>query len=157
MLPMPLKRITSRELQLLVVGGIIYVSFRPTSLLLFHSLNLLGLSAWVDAWRDLVGGWQPPEFIVYSLPGGLWAASYILLMHRLLAYQPVSLRVGTASIIPLTGIVSELLQRWGLLPGTFDIADLLCYAVPLLLLIIYEIIKNKSIWQVFLTASTVSN
>ena len=154
---MPFKRQIPLGLLLLVVGGMIYVSFRPTSLLLFHSLDFLGLSAGVDAWRDLVSGWQPHEFIVYSLPGGLWAAAYILLTHGLLAYQPTTLRVGIASLIPLTGIGSELLQRWGLLPGTFDIADLLCYAAPLLLLIIYEIIKNKSIWQVSLTASPASN
>lgn len=152
-----IKRQIPLGLFLLVVGGMIYVSFRPTSLLLFHSLEILGLSTGVNAWRDLISGWQPHEFIVYSLPGGLWAAAYILLTHGLLAYQSTTLRVGIASIIPLMGMGSELLQQWQLLPGTFDIADLLCYAVPLLLLIIYEIIKNKSIWQVSLTASAASN
>ncbi|MBQ9229873.1 MAG: hypothetical protein IJ190_01700 [Prevotella sp.] len=154
---MPFKRQIPLGLLLLVVGGMIYVSFRPTSLLLFHSLDFLGLSAGVDAWRDLVSEWRPHEFIVYSLPGGLWAAAYILLTHGLLAYKPALPRVCIASLIPLTGIGSELLQRWGLLPGTFDIADLLCYTVPLLLLIIYEITKDKSIWQISLTASPASN
>ena len=142
---------------LILLGGMIYLSFRPTSLLLFHVLDGLGVMPLMASWRDWVADWQPSEFVVYSLPGGLWAASYILLTYPLLHRQQAWLRIAIAGSVPALGIVSELLQQGGILPGVFDIADLCCYAVPLLLLIIFETSKNNEIWQTSLTASTASN
>lgn len=144
-------------LVMLLLGGIIYLLFRPTTLLLFHTLDLVGLMPLVTDCRTLVATCQPSEFVVYSLPGSLWAASYILLVVSLLERAMRWQRMIVASIIPLAGICSELMQQAGLLPGVFDTADLVCYAVPLIILNMYIIIKNLSIWQVFLTASTASN
>jgi hypothetical protein len=144
-------------LVMLLLGGMIYLLFRPTTLLLFHTLDMVGLMPLVTDWRTLAAACQPSEFVVYSLPGGLWAAAYILLVVNLLGRVRRWQRMTVASIIPLVGICSELMQRAGLLPGVFDTADLVCYAVPLIILNMYIIIKNLSIWQVSLTASTVSN
>lgn len=144
-------------LVVLLLGGIIYLLFRPTTLMLFHTLDLVGLMPLVTDCRTLVATCQPSEFVVYSLPGGLWATSYILLVVSLLERAMRWQRMMVASIIPLAGICSELMQQAGLLPGVFDTADLVCYAVPLIILNMYIIIKNLSIWQVFLTASTASN
>ena len=144
-------------LVMLLLGGIIYLLFRPTTLLLFHTLDLVGLMPLVTDCRTLAATCQPSEFVVYSLPGGLWATSYILLVFSLLGRAMRWQRMIVASIIPLAGICSELIQQAGLLPGVFDTADLVCYAVPLIILNMYIIIKNLSIWQVFLTASTASN
>ncbi len=142
---------------LILLGGMIYLSFRPTTLLLFHVLDGLGVMPLMTSWRDWVAEWQPSEFVVYSLPGGLWAASYILLTYPLLHRQQAWLRLAIAGSVPLMGFVSELLQQGNLLPGVFDIADLCCYAVPLLLLILFEKSKSNKIWQTSLTASTASN
>lgn len=142
---------------LILLGGMIYLSFRPTSLLLFHVLDGLGVMPLMASWRDWVADWQPSEFVVYSLPGGLWAASYILLTYPLLLRQQTWCRIAITGSVPLMGFVSELLQQGNLLPGVFDIADLCCYAVPLLLLILYETSKYNKIWQTSLTASTASN
>lgn len=139
------------------LGGLIYLAFRPTTILMFHVADGMGLMPLVMAWRSLMAAWQPEEFWVYSLPGGLWASAYILLVYGLLERQSTLLRLTVASSIPLVGVISELLQGAHCLPGVFDWADLLCYATPLVLLYIYVIIKNLTIWQVSLTASTVSN
>ena len=138
------------------LGGLIYLAFRPTTILMFHVADGMGLMPLVMAWRSWTAAWQPAEFWVYSLPGGLWAAAYILLVYGLLLRQSAMLRITIASSNPMIGVVSELLQGVGLLPGVFDWADLLCYATPLLLLYIYEIIKNKTICHGWI-ASTVSN
>jgi hypothetical protein len=63
----------------------------------------------------------------------LWAAAYILTIDSLMFRQSVMPRILVSGIIPVIGAVSELLQLIGLLPGTFDVADLLCYLVPYLL------------------------
>ena len=152
-------------LLLILLGGLIYLSFRPTTLLLFHALDRMGLMLLITDWRAWMSAYQPTEFVLYSLPGGLWAAAYILIILSLTGLiilsltgrTPLTQRVTIASMIPLAGIASELLQWGGLLPGIFDATDLLCYTLPLLFLIIYVIIKNFRIWQVFSTASVVSN
>ena len=142
---------------LVTLGGLIYLTFRPTTILMFHVADGMGLMPLVMAWRSMTAAWQPAEFWVYSLPGGLWAAAYILLAYGFLSRQSSLLRLTVASTIPMAGVVSELLQGIYVLPGVFDWTDLLCYATPLVLLYIYVIIKNLTIWQVSLTASTVSN
>ena len=144
-------------LLLILLGGLIYLSFRPTTLLLFHALDRMGLMLLITDWRAWMSAYQPTEFVLYSLPGGLWAAAYILIILSLTGRAPLTQRVTIASMIPLAGIASELLQWGNLLPGIFDATDLLCYTLPLLFLIIYVIIKNIRIWQVFSTASVVSN
>jgi hypothetical protein len=63
----------------------------------------------------------------------LWAAAYILTIDSLMFRQSVMPRILVSGIIPVIGAVSELLQLIGLLPGTFDVADLLCYLIPYLL------------------------
>lgn len=43
------------------------------------------------------------------------------------------------SFVPIVTIVSEVLQFLGMVKGTFDIADLLCYTIPV---VIYVILKG---------------
>jgi hypothetical protein len=120
-------------------------------------LDVVGLMPFIEDWRTMAFLWQPSEFVVYSLPGGLWSAAYILLVHALLEHHTAVLRITVASIIPMVGIVSELMQSAGLLPGTYQLTDLWCYALPLFILLISETLKNTTLWQVFSTASVVSN
>ena len=119
-------------MMLLLMGGMTYLLFRPQTLLMFHVTDALGLSAVINSMREGISS-QLPEFIIYSLPGALWAAAYILTIDSLMFRQSVMPRILVSGIIPVIGAVSELLQLIGLLPGTFDVADLLCYLVPYLL------------------------
>ena len=130
---------------LLLVGGITYLLFRPSTLLMFHVADYLGFSPVIDRIREgMTSAWLP-EFIVYSLPGALWSAAYLLTADCFLQGQTVKTRLMITSIIPLIGAVSELLQLIGLLPGTYDGWDLLCYLIPYLLYLTC-ITKNKLIW-----------
>lgn len=119
-------------MMMLLMGGMTYLLFRPQTLLMFHVTDAIGLSAAINSMREGISS-QLPEFIIYCLPGALWAAAYILTTEYFLYRQSVKTRILVAGIIPVIGAVSELLQLTGLLPGTFDVADLLCYLVPYLL------------------------
>ena len=119
-------------MMMLLMGGMTYLLFRPQTLLMFHVTDALGLSAVINSMRKGISS-QLPEFIIYNLPGALWAAAYILTIDSLMFRQSVMPRILVSGIIPVIGAVSELLQLTGLLPGTFDVADLLCYLVPYLL------------------------
>lgn len=119
-------------MMLLLMGGMTYLLFRPQTLLMFHVTDAIGLSAAINSMREGISS-QLPEFIIYNLPGALWAAAYILTIDSLMFRQSVMPRILVSGIIPVIGAVSELLQLIGLLPGTFDVADMLCYLIPYLL------------------------
>ena len=127
---------------LLVAGGLIYTLFRPTTLLGFRLTDAIGLSPLINNWRTALATQQPAPFIVYCLPNGLWSAAFILIMDRLFSHQPMRHRLCWAALIPAIGIAAELLQAVGIVPGTFDWLDILCYAVPYL--VYAGIIKLKS-------------
>jgi hypothetical protein len=127
---------------LLVAGGLIYTLFRPTTLLGFRLTDAIGLSPLISNWRTALATQQPATFIVYCLPNGLWSAAFILIMDRLFAHQPLRHRLCWAAVIPGIGITAELLQAVGIVPGTFDWLDILCYAVPYLVYV--GIIRLKS-------------
>ena len=127
---------------LLVAGGLIYTLFRPTTLLGFRLTDAIGLSPLINNWRTALASQQPATFIVYCLPNGLWSAAFILIMDRLFAHQPLRQRLCWTAVIPGIGIAAELLQTVGIVPGTFDWLDILCYAVPYLVYV--GIIKLKS-------------
>lgn len=126
-------------LLLLMVGFMLYLLFRPRTLLLFWLADLSGMAPWVDQWRQAMADCHLPSFVVVSLPGALWSASFVLTIDALLAGQPRRVQLLGASVIPLIGVASEMLQAFKLLPGEADWADAVCYAVPLL---VYVVIKK---------------
>jgi hypothetical protein len=135
----------SLGIMLLLVGGITYLLFRPRTLLMFHVADYLVLSPIIDRIREGMTNVWFPEFIVYSLPGALWSAAYLLTADCFLNGQTIKTRLAITSIIPLIGAASELLQLTGVLPGTYDGWDLLCYLIPYLIYLSC-ITKNKLIW-----------
>lgn len=119
---------------LLTAGGCIYLLQRPTSLLLFRVVDALGAKAWLDGVRETVSAW--PEFVVYSLPGGLWSAAYVLLADVLFSSFSTATRLAWTAVIPAAGLLSELMQAVGLCPGTPDAADAWCYVLPYIIYVI---------------------
>lgn len=117
---------------LLFLGGMIYVLYRPQTLLLFHVAGGLGMTDLIGQWRQMAMAWQPAAFTVYCLPAGLWALSYVLIVGTLAqSLSPIRRWIAVA-FIPLLGIASEVLQAAGIVPGTFDWTDLTLYALPLI-------------------------
>lgn len=116
---------------LLVSGGLLYVLYRPQTLLLFHVADSMGFLPAIDRWRTCASAWHPPTFVVYSLPAGLWALSYVLIAMVPAGAFSGRGRVAALSLVPVLGAVSELMQAFSVLPGTFDWADLALYIAPL--------------------------
>ena len=111
----------------LFMGCLIYVLFR-TDALIYN--RLLG-----NIFTPLT---SPVTFlenvIVFSLPGGLWAMSYTLLIFHIRKDKTFSTIIWSF-LIPIIGIVSEISQLYLLIPGTFDLMDLIMYIVSPLIII----------------------
>lgn len=130
---------------LLVVGGLTYLLFRPCTLLMFRLVDALGATTVLGdcrAWSADSGAWLP-EWVVYSLPNALWSAAYILTIEALLT--PSRNKVAIAGIMPVAGAVTEWLQAAGVLNGTFDVLDVVAYALPYLAYIIYYAYQTKTV------------
>lgn len=114
---------------LFIIGGYIYLVFRPMSLRMFSWFESIEIMDTIDMLRINPILKTDSSFIIYSLPNGLWATSYILIMDAIWA-PSIKMQILFGAIIPIVGILSELLQSAGILKGTFDTRDLLCYAIP---------------------------
>ncbi len=66
---------------LILTGGMIYVLYRPESLLLFRATDSLGITPLIDILRSNSSGVMLPSFMINSLPAGLWTASYLIMMY----------------------------------------------------------------------------
>lgn len=119
----------------LLTGATIYLLFRSKTLLGFKLLSGIGAEPWADRMRSYAADVTLPDVVVYSLPGGLWSLGYILIIDSLFSNQTRSTRIAWASVIPLLGVGSEVLQAIGLLPGVFDTLDLVFYALPFILFV----------------------
>ena len=68
---------------LISIGELVYILYRPLTLYMFKPLELMGLLDDVRALRS--AHWLPPietvpEWVVYSLPDGMWLLSYMFAM-----------------------------------------------------------------------------
>jgi hypothetical protein len=119
----------------LLVGGLIYILFRTSSLKMFAWYETMGFRSLTIALRKLTFPFAPkiPEWILFSLPDGLWIFSYVNLMLCIWNNVVCFKNLFWVLIIPLLAIGSEIGQGLGLIPGTFDLADLLLYILGMTL------------------------
>ena len=139
---------------LLLIGGLIYIIFRnPTVLYCIAGEEW----TWLNTLRNAAKAWLAEsgpmgDFVVFSLPDGLWTTSYILLINTFYRGAPTSLRIRWASVIPFIGAATELFQACcpvgysigSVQVGTFDVLDLVCYLAPLAFYILLQKFCNPT-------------
>lgn len=121
----------------LVCGCAIYLLYRSKSLNIYQWCMSLGLSNTIDSLRYTVQDWNISAWVRYSLPDGLYCAAYILIIDAIWKNDNHFIKYIIISLVPLVTISSELLQYFGLVKGTFDIYDLICYSIPPMIYFIY--------------------
>jgi hypothetical protein len=129
----------------LIIGTAIYILFRSTDLLVFTWIENIGLGEEVNELRDWANPILPhlPEFILFSLPDGLWAFSFsasILLIWR----NEKSKKYLWLLVPILFAIIPEILQKFKLFPGTFDVYDLIMSLTGIGLSLLLTQFKNKN-------------
>ena len=101
----------------LVVGLLIYVCFYPESVWLNYILQTN-----INESLNLSLPYQAPTALAYSIPTGLWAYSFIVMLFSISSKLDYSFYVAISAIF-----LPELLQHnsINLIPGTFDYCDLI--------------------------------
>jgi hypothetical protein len=125
-----------------LLGGFIYILYRPSEHLFFSWFSSLGLDNLFESLRfhSLSSSPSPPDWVVYSLPNCLWAFAYALLITSLWSGTRSWIKYVWMSSIPILVVGFEVLQYTGTIRGTFCVKDL---ALGIVGLSIGIIIGNK--------------
>lgn len=108
-----------------VTGGAIYILFRPVEPLFFSWANEVGAGNMLSNIRRFtlpLKGYIP-EWILFSLPNGLWAFAYVLILATIWSGSKSGLRYLWYATIPVLVLGYELLQLTEILTGTFCLLD----------------------------------
>jgi hypothetical protein len=107
----------------LTSGALIYLAWRSRSLLAFDIVDAVGAGGAVTALRAAAAGVDPPGWVCFALPDGLWTFAWVI--------AALSVWRGRVTpwvaLVPGVAVTSELLQAAHLLRGTFDVLDLVAY------------------------------
>ena len=129
------------------LGGAIYLCLRPATLQMFSWCQSLGIDSQVSFLREIVSGWRglAPDWVVFSLPQGLWFFSGLLLLLR--AWRGFDWRKCffwcLAFIVMAFG--SEFGQLPGILRGTYDSLDVMFLCVGLVAAIWVFVIDHSKV------------
>jgi hypothetical protein len=134
----------------LLLGGLVYISFRQDTLKMFRWFDSINLSAVISELRLLTLPLSDhlPNWFLYSLPDGLWICSYLSVL--LVVWDNVISKhnIHWLLLVPMIAIFSEIGQLFKIVPGTFDILDLIFYlggtVLPILIFTNSKTIKSQT-------------
>lgn len=117
------------------VGGFIYILFRPTEAGFLKWFGIIGTDHLLYAAREksLSINSFLPDWMVYSLPNGLWAFAYTIIVLRIWKGSNSIMKYFWFLSIPVLVFGFELLQATGNLQGTFCWIDMLWGAIGITL------------------------
>ncbi|MGV0936306.1 hypothetical protein [Empedobacter falsenii] len=130
----------------LLIGFIIYISFRSETLRMFEWIEYLRIDFIIDIIRKTLNPYKNylKSSIIFSLPDGLWLFSFVNLI-LLINYKSKNLIYYLLLPISLS-FLPEILQFFNLFSGTFDYFDLL-YCIVALMFNYYIYIKIFKKWK----------
>jgi hypothetical protein len=111
----------------LIVGSLLYMLARPRGLIAFEWVGAVGLGGALVRARTTILPFTSalPSFVRFSVPDGLWAFAFT--RGLVLVWSGTWSRASAPWILlaPTVAIGSELGQAAQIVPGTFDVVDLL--------------------------------
>ena len=114
----------------LLVGGLTYILFRADTLKMFQWFSRLGLEESIHRIRQTTyGQFKMPAWFIFSLPDALWLFSFTNLMLILWKDKFSINSMFWILLAPTVGIFSELGQAIKIVPGTFDLTDLVLLTI----------------------------
>lgn len=127
----------------IAAGGLIYLVFRPRTLVMFHFIPNDLIMKLNHLYEYSCANFQIPNFMIYNLPTALWTISYILLMRLIIENNVRLHRFLWIYSLPILLCLTEILQLFSFISGTFDILDICCYIVPMIISLLIDIRYEK--------------
>lgn len=111
----------------LLLGGALYFFYRPKEAIFFSWIRSTGVTLDLEHTRSIVHAYlfKIPDWIINSMPDGLWAFGYSLLISTIWQKHKSLSRTIWMISIPVVTIGAELIQLTEIIPGTFCQIDLI--------------------------------
>ena len=111
---------------LVMLGGLIYTTYRDSDLLMFTWYDTIGLTRLIEQLRVTVALFSDPisDWIIFSLPNALWMFSFIHALLWVWDFKLERRNLGWMLLATGIGIGTEIGQWMHLVAGTFDQTDL---------------------------------
>lgn len=140
---MKTKQLTNPFLVFLL-GVLIYLLFRSESIRVFDYLTYVKLDKPLSIIRSFTLPLSQfiPDWIIYSLPDGLWLFSFSLIISEIWNKEDNIRFWFWTLLFPFTAIIWELGQAIHVFSGTFDWIDIFIYSTVTFLIIK----RNKTIY-----------
>ena len=114
--------------------GLMYISFRPDTLKMFHFFKVFGL---LDYLEDLQRNPNNvPTWMLYNLPDGVWLFAYSILIGCIWNFKIRDCWMFIL-VMPFICIPHEFMQGLGIMHGTYDPCDVLAYILAIMTGFIY--------------------
>ena len=113
----------------ILFGGVIYIAFRSSSIILFKWIDYIVLIDPVENLRIVTLPYKEylPDWFLYSLPDGLWMFSYSCIVLVIWERKITKYSLLWLLSLPMISILFEVLQYYDYFNGTFDIIDIIFY------------------------------
>lgn len=121
----------------LCLGGIIYITLKPSSYISIFIQEIIPLST------NLIYEYETTSlnFIKYYFPDFLWSFSLYCALSIISNTNKMLLINGF--IVFVIGVSWEFCQKAGIVPGTGDCIDIIMYLLSVLIILIPSIVTNK--------------
>lgn len=132
------------------LGGLIYICFRTSDLMMFRWFDYIHLSGTISQIRKFSYAYEIEnnDWIIYSLPDGLWMFSFTTVILYIWRNTINIKNLVWIIIMPIIAFFTEISQKYHLIKGTFDPNDLFAYLFGFIFSCIFfsnflQIIKTK--------------
>jgi hypothetical protein len=128
----------------LIIGGLLYIAYRPLGLKMFDWFRLIGIEKLILELREVFSLYTPSDFFIYNLPYGLWSFSLSIILIMIWGFKLEKSLLLYLTISFCVVIGPELLQYFNTIPGTFDLIDILTNSVCFLSPIFVYLFRDNS-------------
>jgi hypothetical protein len=87
---------------------------------------------------------QPPNWVKYNLPDGLWMYAFLSTIFIIWKSQISKHFVAWLLLAAIMSFFLEILQELHIVPGTFDWYDLLAYSMAVSIFVLTKIVLKKN-------------
>lgn len=108
--------------------GLMYISFRPDTLKMFHFFKVFGLLDYLEELQHNPA--RVPMWMLYNLPDGIWLFAYSILIGAIWNFKIRDCWMFIL-VMPCICIPHEFLQGIGIMHGTYDPSDVLAYTLAI--------------------------
>ncbi|HLF64075.1 MAG TPA: hypothetical protein VI603_09990 [Saprospiraceae bacterium] len=128
----------------LFFGVLIYIVTRSESIYLNQWVaHIVGDNTW-SSLQSLVQNSGIPQWVIYSLPDALWMLALVTLVLLIWDFKLHSRSIPWITIAVGTGLLFEIFQGVHLVPGTFDVTDLVFILLAALFPLSFALLKLRT-------------